>query len=64
MVGTTCIQDKEPAKIRAARAPIPGPGKIQTKAASPLRWHDVPSDIIVSFGIDPSRVEITVASAN
>jgi hypothetical protein len=54
MVGTTCIQDKEPAKIRAARAPIPGPGKIQTKAASPLQWHDVPSDIIVSFGIDPS----------
>jgi hypothetical protein len=54
MVGTTCIQDKEPAKIRAARAPIPGPGKIQTKAASPLQWQDVPSDIIVSFGIDPS----------
>jgi hypothetical protein len=33
---------------------IPGPGKIQTKAASPLQWHEVPSDIIVSFGIDPS----------
>jgi len=38
-----------------------GPVKIQTKAASPLQWHDLPSDIIVSFGIDPSWVEITVA---
>jgi hypothetical protein len=33
MVGTTCIQDKEPAKIRAARAPIPGREKFKQKQA-------------------------------